>query len=267
MLVFAASGLLALTGCPGKAPDSPPPSPTASVASASPASASPVATPTSAGLDQIRRRGVALQALLDPADPLKLDAGEKETVAKQLRLLDLDRDRYEFREAEIYGALKGVWRPGEDVAPPPGATPEGTFAVNAKAARAKLEARAGTAKAEAAPYPAALQQPRTTLGADDPDGPWESVVPSEQRQMLPALPQLLDEVAPQLTPEQAARALAELALVEDLAREQELAWKELLLVVEAGKRGDALRKAGETAGEMDLIPLLDRSIAWSYGPR
>lgn len=261
-LLLVAALVVGLTSCTANqpAPSRPVSGPSATLASPGPGAAS------SQGVNELQRRARALHALADAGNPLKLDAKERQELSDSLRRLEMYRDRYDFRMAEVYGTLKGYWRKGEDIAPPPGATPEGTFAVNAAKARTALAARAGEVKAPAAPYPAEMQQPRTSLDPDAPDGPWDGVVVGEQRHTLQALPQFMEEVAPQLSPEQAARALAELEQLEVLAREQEVTWKSILAVAEAGKRKDALAKVA-LGQDADLPPLLEKGIAWAHGAR
>lgn len=261
-LLLVAALVVGLTSCTANqpAPSRPVPGPSTAQAPSGPGAAA------SQGANELQRRALALQAVADPANPLKLDAKEMTELSDSLRRLEMYRDRYDFRMAEAYASLKDYWRKGEDIAPPPGATPEGTFAVNAAKARTALAARAGGAKAQAAPYPAELQQPRTSLDPDAPDGPWDGVVAGEQRHTLQALPQFMEEVAPQLSPEQAAHALAELDQLEVLAREQEAAWKNVVSIAEAGKRKDMLGQVA-LGQDADLPPLLDKGIAWAHGAR
>lgn len=261
-LLLLAALVVGLTSCTANqpAPSRPVSGPSATVASPGPGAAS------SQGANELQRRALALQAVADPANPLKLDRQETAELADSLRRLEMYRDRYDFRMAGVYGTLQEFWRKGEDIAPPPGATPEGTFAVNAGKARTALAARAGEAKAQAPEYPEMLRQPRTSLDPEAADGPWDGLVTGEQRHTLQALPQFMEEVAPQLSPEQAARALAELDQLEILAREQEVAWKNVLSIAEAGRRKDTLARIA-LGQDADLPPLLEKGIAWAHEPR
>lgn len=263
--ILALTALMALGGCTVRAPEH----------------ARPVAAPTSLepltvnqgfpaqqpATDNVASRGAALAEVVQPSNPLRLSRAEQETLASTLLELRMYGERYDFREAELYGATKAVWKKGQDVPARPGSTLEQTFRESAKEARQALEARAGATRALAAPFPAILEGPRKVPKGPDDDGPWEAVVPEGGHLQMNALPGFLTEAASNLTPEQAARALAELEAIQEVATGQEEAWARFLAIASKGERQTRLAAASVARGSegYDLVALQEEALPWAYG--
>lgn len=237
----------------GAVPASPPPSPSAPWTL--PGNDRPLSQRVStvfAGSKQVWRVST-LDALVEPANPLKLTPQEADRLRKSLATLLAGEDEVAARSALLAEVLGESWRPPELNLATDAPMPEDGFEALYPLVVQKLTTRAAGRTAKAAELPPGFLQEEEV---DD----GEPIAQDEFPRRPDEIAAGLDRLAPDLAPEAAARALAELQAMQPAVQRMAAAWEEVLTLTATPERTALLgvRAKALTGKTYDSMETADR---------
>lgn len=260
-----------LSGCTSAQPASAPPPPTA-VEGTVPASPPPIAgspAPLLAGADgplsttvaarwqgsPVLWRAAVLDTVVDPQNPLGLTPQEQKTVGADLKRLMAGEEEVAARSAILQPLLGDLWKsPGDDRSGP-SPWPEDAFSALLPLLEKDLAKAAQGKTATATALGADVRDPESGGGEDDP----EDDFPRRPDQVVT----VLEDVGPDLSPEQAASALAELQAMQAPVKEMASAWEGLLALTGSPERQKVVNeRAASLKGNFDMMEINDRVMKY-----
>lgn len=204
-------------------------------------------------------RAAVLDTVVDPQNPLGLSPQEQKTVRADLKRLMAGEEEVAARSAILQPLLGDLWKaPGDDRSGP-SPWPEDAFGALLPLLEKDLAKASQGKKATATALGADVRDPESGGAEDDP----EDNFPRRPDQVVT----VLEDVGPDLSPEQAASALAELQAMQAHVKEMASAWEALLALTGSPERQKVVNeRAASLKGNFDTMEINDRVMKFLAQP-